>query len=366
MSEDASATAESGESSRRQRPQVNRLVEVVRLIFIALFGTAGFEISQQFGSETTNRTLLAVFLGAAVGYVIGGAFGRLTVSTVTSVEQEFRKRPAAEIAVGVAGLVLGLVIAFLITFPLLILDVPPLVVWTSVIFIYSVMGSVGFRVARAKSVEIYAVLGLKPQARGVATGEINVIDTSVLIDGRILDLVDTGFMTGSLLIHSGVLIELQRIADSSDDNRRKRGRRGLDVLTKLQKDPRADVSLVEEDDVTDVDAALVRLAKDRGGTLVTADHNLAKVAEALNVPVRSINALASAFRVPLSPGEELGVKLTKQGREHGQGIGYMDDGTMVVVEDAVAFLGDDVTVTVTNTLQTSTGRMVFATLASAK
>lgn len=357
MSEDA--------APKRERPKSSKLVEVVRLIFVALLGTAGFEISRRIGSETTSKTLLGVFLGAAIGYVIGGAFGRLTVSTVSGVEQEFRKRPAAEIAVGVAGLVAGLIIAFLITFPLLVLDVPPLVVWTSVLFIYSVMGSVGFRVGRAKSSEIYSMLGLKPRATGMATGEINVIDTSVLIDGRILDLVDTGFMTGALLIHSGVLMELQRIADSSDENRRKRGRRGLDVLTKLQKDPRADVSLVEEDEVADVDAALVRLAKDRGGTLVTADHNLAKVAEALNVPVRSINALASAFRVPLAPGEELGVKLTKQGREHGQGIGYMDDGTMVVVQDAVEFIGDDVKVIVTNMLQTSTGRMVFATLADA-
>jgi uncharacterized protein YacL len=157
-------------------------------------------------------------------------------------------------------------------------------------------------------------------------------------------------------------MELQTIADSSDPNRRTRGRRGLDVLARLQKDPRVETVLVEEDGVTDVDAALVRLARERGGTLVTADVNLAKVAAAVSVPVRSINALAAAFRAPLAPGERLALKLVKEGREHGQGVGYLDDGTMVVVQDAMEFIGNDVTVKVTNLLQTSTGRMVFATL----
>ncbi|MEX2420404.1 MAG: TRAM domain-containing protein, partial [Actinomycetota bacterium] len=309
------------------------------------------------------RTLIAIFLGAALGYVIGGAFGRLTATTVSSVEQEFERRPFAEIAVGVGGVIVGLVIAFLVTLPLILIDLPPLVLWTSVTFIYAVLASVGFRIARSKSAEIYAMLGLKPKAVGIASGEINVIDTSVLIDGRVVDLVHTGFLTGILIIHSGVLQELQRIADASEPGRRKRGRRGLDNLAKLQKDPRADVVLVEEAGVDDVDAALVRLARERGGRLVTADVNLAKVAEAVGVPVRSINALAAAFRIPLTPGEELEVKLIKEGREHGQGIGYLEDGTMVVVEDSVTLLGNDVTVKVSNTLQTATGRMVFATLA---
>lgn len=340
------------------------MVEVVRLIFIALLGTAGLYIARaaRSGGDEAWRTGVGVFLGAAVGYVIGGMFGRLTVASVRSTEESLRKRPIAEIAVGVAGLTVGLFLAFLITFPLFFVKLPPLVTWTSVLFIYAVLGSVGYRVTRAKANEIYAILGLKPKAAGLSSGEVNVIDTSVLIDGRVLDLVSTGFLSGTLLIHSGVLAELQRIADSSDDNRRKRGRRGLDVLNKLRKDPHADVQLVEEDGVDDVDSALVRLAKDRGGTLVTADVNLAKVAEAVRVPVRSINALASAFRIPLTPGEELALRLVKEGKEHGQGIGYLEDGTMVVVQDAVEFIGNDVKVRVTNTLQTPTGRMVFANL----
>ena len=364
MSDQEAASPPAPRPSPAPPPPKSRLVDLVRLIFIALFGTAGFYAHTLLPEGMGDaRTLIAIFLGAALGYVVGGVFGRLTATTVSSVEHEFRKRPAAEIVVGVGGVVTGLIIAFLVTFPLILLDLPPLVLWTSITFIYAVLASVGFRIARAKAPEIYSTLGLKPRAVGVASGEINVIDTSVLIDGRVVDLVRTGFLTGTLLIHSGVLDELQRIADASEPGRRKRGRRGLDNLAKLQKDPHADVALVEEAGIDDVDAALVRLARERGGRLVTADVNLAKVAEAVGVPVRSINALAAAFRIPLTPGEELELKLIKEGREHGQGIGYLEDGTMVVVEEAVTLIGNDVTVKVSNTLQTATGRMVFATLA---
>lgn len=363
MSDHPSAPPPEPSPLRPLERRSNRLVDLVRLIFIALFATGGFYAQELLPIGLGDaRTLIAIFLGAALGYVIGGIFGRLTATTVTSVEQEFRKRPVAEIAVGVGGVLIGLIIAFLVTLPLILLGLPPLVLWTSVTFIYAVLATAGYRIARAKSNEIYAILGLKPKAVGVASGEINVIDTSVLIDGRVVDLVRTGFLSGTLIVHSGVLGELQRIADASDPGRRKRGRRGLDNLVKLQKDPRADVVLVEEAGIDDVDGALVRLARERGGRLVTADVNLAKVAEAVGVPVRSINALAAAFRIPLTPGEELELKLIKEGREHGQGIGYLEDGTMVVVEDAVTFIGSDVTVKVSNTLQTATGRMVFATL----
>src|SRR5205814_6292078 len=153
------------------------------------------------------------------------------------------------------------------------------------------------------------------------------------------------------------------IADSSDPRRRARGRRGLDILVELQKAPTVDIVLIEEPGIIEVDAALVRLARERGGTLVTVDANLAKLAEALRVPVAQINALASKFRVPFTAGDEISVHLVKEGREHGQGVGYLDDGTMVVVEQANAHIGDDVDVKVTNVIQTMTGRRVFAALA---
>jgi uncharacterized protein YacL len=349
-------------SERSKTAPRGRIVEFTRLIFIALLATAGFEISLHIGEVSTPKTLLSVFLGAATGYVIGGVFGRLTASAASGVERDLRRRPAAEIASATVGLILGLVIAFLLSFPFFRL--PPAAGWPLVAFVYIVFPALGYRIGASKWEELFAMVGMKPRAVGTVSGQVQVIDTSALIDGRILDLASTGFLSGTFLIHAGVLAELQRIADSSDPGRRTRGRRGLDVLARLQRDPSIDVTLFEEEGVGDVDAALVRLAKERGGTLVTADANLAKVAEATRVPVRSVNALAAAFRVPFSPGEELKVRLVKEGREHGQAVGYLDDGTMVVVEDASRRLGEIVTASVTNMIQTPTGRMVFATLAT--
>lgn len=340
------------------------MVDVVRLIFITLLATAGFEIATRWSDvPTPGRTLLGVALGAAIGFVIGGVFGRLTASTISSLEKDLRRRPASEIAMGMAGLLVGFLFSFLVTLPLL-LTLPPLAAWPATIFVYLVMGWLGYRIARSRQEDLYAMLGLKPRAAAASGVGVNVIDTSVLIDGRVVELASTGFLSGTFIIHSGVLDELQRIADSSDAGRRGRGRRGLDNLARLQRDPHIEVRLYEEEGAGDVDAALVRLARERGATLVTADTNLAKVAEAVSVPVRSINALASALRQPVAPGEELRIKLVKEGREHGQAVGYLEDGTMVVVEDATEMMGSDVRVRVTNMLQTPSGRMVFASLAS--
>lgn len=338
-----------------------RLVEFVRFIFVVLFAIGGYEVVTNVGSPTTGNTVLGIVLGSAVGYVGGGVFGRQTATAVSAVEQELRKASAAEIAAGVAGLLVGLVIALLLSFPLF--KLPPAAAWPAVAFVYLTLPYLGYRIGRTKREELFSLIGLKPRAAGVGRAEVSVMDTSALIDGRILELVGTGFLSGVLLVPQGVLGELQRIADSSDPRRRARGRRGLEVLAHLKRDPTVEVILVEEEAMGDVDAGLVRLARDRGGAVVTADSNLAKVAEALSVRVRSINALAAGFRVPFLPGEELSVHLTRQGREHGQGVGHLDDGTMVVVEDAGKLVGSNVVVEVTNVLQTATGRMVFATLA---
>jgi uncharacterized protein YacL len=278
-----------------------------------------------------------------------------------AVEREFRRTPAADMVAGALGLVLGLVMALLVTFPLF--QLPRTATWPAIAFVYLVLPYLGYRAARTKRDELFSLVGLKPRAAGVGRAEVNVIDTSALIDGRLLELVETRFLGGVLLIPHSVLGELQRIADSSDPVRRARGRRGLDVLARLQRHPSVEVALVEEEAMGDVDAGLVRLARDRGGAVVTADSNLAKVAEVLRVPVRSVHALAVALRAPVSPGERIDVRLTKEGREHGQGVGYLEDGTMVVVEEASRRVGSSVSVQVTNVLQTSTGRMVFATLA---
>lgn len=347
------------ESQPRTSPLRGRVVEGVRLIFIALLGTAGFQLGTSYSSESSSRVLMFIFLGAGSGFVVGGVVGRLTLRAVSGIEHELRRKPAPQIAGGMLGLIAGLVVAALLMVPLFF--VPPSVAWPSVMFIFLVLGSLGLRLGQARYEDIFALMGMKPRASAAtARGDVHVIDTSALIDGRVADLVATGFVSGTILLHEGVLKELQSISDSSDPRRRTRGRRGLDILIELQKAPTVQFELVEERGVSDVDAALVRLARESGGSLITVDHNLARVAEALRVPVAQINALASKFRVPYAAGDEISVYLVKEGREHGQGVAYLDDGTMVVVERVREQIGATLDVTVTNVIQTVTGRMVFA------
>ncbi len=347
------------EESRTTRLR-GRVVEGVRLIFMALLGAVGYQLGAARIDASNRSTVLYVFLGAACGYVLGGVFGRLTLEAVSGLERELHRRPAAEIAGGVVGLVVGLVIATLLSVPLVFL--PTFYGWPAALFLYIVLGSLGTRVGQDKHEDIFALVGMKPRVSARATGDLHVLDTSALIDGRVADLVETGFISGSLLVHEGVLRELQAIADSSDPQRRTRGRRGLDVLVELQKSPLVQIQLVEEAGVVDVDAALVRLARESGASLITVDHNLALVAEALRVPVAQVNTLASRFRTPVSAGDDLQVRLVREGRDAGQAVGYLDDGTMVVVEEATAAIGSQVAVRVRNVIQTTTGRMIFATL----
>jgi uncharacterized protein YacL len=337
-----------------------RVAGGVRMIFVALSATVGARLGEASGTTSTSRALLFVFLGAGVGYVVGGVFGRLTLRAVHGLESELGRKPPAVLAGGVVGLIVGLLVAGLMMVPLLFL--PASASWPAIVFLYLAFGTLGYRLGQAKYEDIFGLVGVKPRAAGVTRGDLHVLDTSALIDGRVADLVATGFVAGTVLLHEGVLRELQAISDSSDPHRRTRGRRGLDMLVELQKAPTLQFQLVEELGVIDVDAALVRLARERGAQLITVDHNLAKVAEALRVPVAQINALASRFRVPYTAGDELAVRVVKEGREHGQAVAYLDDGTMVVVEQAAARIGSQVEVRVTNVIQTTTGRMIFAAL----
>jgi uncharacterized protein YacL len=260
----------------------------------------------------------------------------------------------------------GLVMATLLSFPLF--HLPAVSAYPTIAFLYMTGGFMGYKVGRTKSDELFALFGVKPRAAGVSPGEVSILDSSALLDGRIHALVKMGFVTGTLLITQSVLEELQSVADSSNPNRRNRGRRALDLLLALKRDPTVDMVLVEHERVDPgeaVDAQLVRLAKSRGGAIVTNDSGLAKVAAALDVPVRSIHALAEALRPQVVSGEQILVLLTRRGRENGQAVGYLDDGTMVVVEEADHLLGDTVTAIVTNSIQTATGQMVFGRIAGA-
>lgn len=350
---------------RQPRRRGGLLVEFVRLIWVALFSVAGWTVATKTGEVTASRLALGVFLGAAIGFVLGGIFGRTTATAASRVEREFRRIPAHEILAGAVGMVVALLPAALLSIP--IFHLPPTAAFPTVGLLYYVCGYLGYQVGRSKSDELFAMFGVKPRAAGTKGGEVLVLDTSAVLDGRIESLIRMGFLSGTLLISSDVLEELQMVADSSDASRRARGRRALDLLVALRRDPSVDVQLVEDsrrhDPTTEVDAGLVRLARERGAALVTNDSNLAKVAQALDVPVRSIHALADAMRPAVMAGEHVHIRLIRDGRTAGQGVGYLEDGTMVVVERAKAHVGETVEVTVTNVLQTSNGQLVFGRLA---
>ncbi len=205
------------------------------------------------------------------------------------------------------------------------------------------------------------------QERNERLAGAKILDTSVLIDGRLADITSTAFLDGVLLLPRFVLRELQAIADSSDPMKRRRGQRGLDVVKRLQEDERINVEIVEMDypQIRDVDSKLVALAKDIGGKVLTNDYNLNKVATIQNVTVLNINDLANALKTIVLPGEELTVFLIKEGKEHQQGVGYLDDGTMVVVDNARSYINRKVDVLITSVLQTPAGRMIFAKMKEA-
>ena len=191
---------------------------------------------------------------------------------------------------------------------------------------------------------------------------LKILDTSVIIDGRVADICQTGFLEGTIVIPQFVLEELQHIADSSDVLKRNRGRRGLDILNRIQKELAIKVEIYEGDfeEISEVDSKLVKLAKITNGILVTNDFNLNKVCELQNVSVLNINDLANAVKPVVLPGEELTVQVIKDGKEYHQGVAYLDDGTMIVVEEGREYIGKRIEVLVTSVLQTSAGRMIFA------
>ncbi|MGH2463714.1 MAG: PIN/TRAM domain-containing protein, partial [Candidatus Limnocylindria bacterium] len=261
---------------------------------------------------------------------------------------------------GVAGILIGLLMGALIGIPLSQIEGPlgsalPIVV--SLILAAIMAGAFMYK----REAILKAITGLTPGGRrGVPTRV--VVDTSAVIDGRIVDIGKTGFILGSLVAPRFVLDELQRIADSPEAMRRNRGRRGLEMLSALQKDSVTPVEITEETypELDEVDAKLVALARDTGAAILTNDYNLNRVAELQGIRVLNINELANAVKAVVHPGEEMTVRIIQEGKEPGQGVGYLDDGTMIVVEGGSRFIEQDVPITVTRVLQTVAGRMIFA------
>ena len=307
-----------------------------------------------------NLSLGSVLLAGAVSAIASLLF----IIIIEYVSHTFSSRI---ILAALMGLLLGLLLGHLLTmaFSLLPLSVPRSVLSVAKALIYHLVGFAVmlFFVINSDDIAILDKIVLdRPEAGGERGISYKILDTSVIIDGRIADICDTGFIEGILVIPNFVLNELQMIADSADSIKRNRGRRGLDILNKMQKDQSIMVKISDTDfpEINDVDSKLVKLAKVMKAVVITNDFNLNKVAEFHGVRVLNINQLSNSLKPVVLPGEEMRVALIKEGKDPNQAIGYLDDGTMVVVENGRRRLNSEVDVTVTSVLQTTAGRMIFA------
>lgn len=282
------------------------------------------------------------------------------------IEHDLKDLSIDAILVDALGVVIGLVIALIISMSYRSL-LPPL--WYAVVTIglYFVLGFLGFSIASAKikgNRRIFDSLAIRGQER-VHAGTPKVIDTSIIIDGRILDIMRAGFVDGKIIIPTFVLDELRHIADSSDNIKRVRGRRGLDILNQIRSEFNVEVynntaKLRYLDDIPEVDVKLIKLARELNANLITTDFNLNKVATINDIKVLNINELANAIKPVVIPGEKMLVDIVKRGKDREQGIGYLDDGTMIVVEDGADHIAENVAATVTSVIQTAAGKMIFA------
>jgi uncharacterized protein YacL len=335
------------------------LVELVRLVVVAFCTAAGYRVAQGIvSSSESGKVLLGAVVGSLFGYVAGGVLGRAVATLLGAAEQRIAKISGADLVAGGIGAVFGLIISAGIGWPLLF--VPQRDVAIAILgFITIVMGFLGFRAGVQKREDLLQLFGLSFRTRA---SDLRVLDTSAILDPRLLDCVRAGIVRGTLLVAPFVLEEVQAIADVADPARRARGRRGLEALAVMRRERLADVRPVDRmyPEFGEVDAKVVALARDRGASIVTNDVALARIAELQGVEVLSLNALADVLRAPLLPGEGFTVLVTKQGRETNQGVGYLDDGSMVVVDGGRALIGESADVVVTSVVQTSGGRMVFA------
>ncbi len=312
----------------------------------------------------TGYFILKELLLSGIWALVGATCGLILGYAILKVEQKLRDISLKIILGSLIGVFVSLFVANLFVSQLLlalIKDIP--ITLPIYILFYFVLGYLGFVIGKEKSKTID--LSKIPLFDKLDENQdVKLLDTSTIIDGRIADICETGFMQGTFVIPQFVLYEMQHIADHQDAVRRTRGRRGLDVLHRLQKQTFVRVKIVDYDfpKLKDVDTKLIALAKRLGGKIITNDYNLNKVAELQGIEVLNINQLAASMRPAMLPGEQISTKILREGKEYGQGIGYLDDGTMVVVDDAKKNLGKSVDVVVTSVLQTTSGRMIFAKL----
>ncbi len=322
----------------------------IHLCFIAISAFIGFSIASRLNTNVS-------YIGLGVGLVVGGILVWLASS--------LKRGDVKKICWGATGFFVGVLtggLLNLITEPLLGLNPVGALAWKGTSFLFfSYMGII----LGLKAEENPGIFSGQKQ-EGEPTGSLKILDTSVIIDGRIADLCETGFLEGAFIAPQFILQELQHIADSSDSMKRARGRRGLDVLHKLQQMPDLEVRIVDNDfpSIREVDSKIVALGKQLSAKVMTNDLNLNKVAELQGVRVLNINELCNAMKPVVLPGEEMRVFVLKEGKEAGQGIAYLDDGTMIVIDDARKAIGQNAQITVTSVLQTPAGRMIFSRLKS--
>jgi uncharacterized protein YacL len=355
------------------------LKRIVQIFFLFLGGTLGIffmpELMKLLNLQDIpfiNTPYTLAILGAILFYIATFWLVDYVVNWVKLLEESLVKAPVTDVLFGSLGLIAGLIIAFLIVNVIPFKDIQYQVFSTIIpIFLTLLLGYLGFQVGFKRKDELINLFSIGKIGKKKGTGEeepevedkkLKILDTSVIIDGRIADICQTGFLEGTIVIPQFVLEELQHIADSSDALKRNRGRRGLDILNRIQKELSIKVEIYEGDfeEIQEVDSKLVKLAKLTSGVVVTNDFNLNKVCELQGVAVLNINDLANAVKPVVLPGEEMKVQVIKDGKEHNQGVAYLDDGTMIVVEDGRDFIGKHIDVIVTSVLQTSAGRMIFA------
>jgi uncharacterized protein YacL len=321
--------------------------------------------------QTIEGRLLLLAWTAAWGLVGFAIIPYVTITPARWLMRAVTDMSTEEFVAAVIGLVVGLLMGFLLGLPLTTLPAPFGLLLPIGVSIVLALGMMGLTVAKRHDLaDAVRELGLfrsdsdtaEPEER---IAQVTFLDTSAIIDGRIVDVVASGFLAGLLIVPRFVLGELQHIADDSHPGRRNRGRRGMDVLSVLQKDHRIEIEMSAEDEpgVSTVDGKLVALAQKRSAAILTTDYNLNRVAQLQGVRVMNLNQLANALKPAFLPGEELRVKVIQEGKEPGQGVAFLDDGTMVVVEGGGEHIEGELDVTVTRILQTVAGRMIFAEMA---
>ncbi len=345
------------------------IVYITRFVFMTAGAMGGFAVSrlidwsEQIGFPEYFVILIFVILGWSIGYLIGGIVGRELTFQFARLEERMRDTAPADLVLGTIGLLVGLLIAWLGSLPLRLIR-PEWLAVSSTILLFLMAAYFGLQVALQKRSDFsraFPRLAAGAEGAAVEPAGMKLLDTSAVIDGRFADLCTIGAIEGQMRVPRFVLAELQTLADSADDIKRARGRRGLDLLTRLREDPCApQVFETDYPEIPDVDGKLMQLASDTDSVLVTVDFNMSRVAGVRGIRVLNLNEIANALRPAFLPGEPLRLRIVREGKEPDQGVGYLDDGTMVVVGDGSGHVGTLSDTEVTSVLQTSAGRMIFA------